>query len=291
MPDHRSAGPIPDVHDDARRVAERALQEDGASDVTTDTLAAAAEPVVGVVEYRDGGVVAGTLYATAVAEAAGCSIEWNVEDGAAVAAGGVLGRVRGTLAAVLRAERPLLNLLQRACGIATATRAYVDAAGAAGARVLHTRKTAPGLRGLDVSAVLAGGGGLHRVDLATELLFKDNHWRALERSGGDLSEALEAARSRGVTALYVEVESLEQLEEACRAGATRLLIDNQPPETLRSWVEAARGLRPGIEVEASGGITLDNVREHAEAGVDYVSIGALTHSVTAADVALELSAG
>jgi nicotinate-nucleotide pyrophosphorylase (carboxylating) len=290
MPDSAAAGPIPDMHDDARRVAALALAEDGKSDVTTDTLAAAAEPVVGVVEYRDGGTVAGTLYAAAVAEAADCTVEWTASDGAAVGAGSAIGRVRGSLAAVLRAERPMLNLLQRACGIATATRAYVDAVGAAGCSVLHTRKTAPGLRGLDVSSVLAGGGGLHRLDLAGELLFKDNHWLALERSGGELGETLKAARRRGVTQLYVEVESLEQLEEACRAGATRLLIDNQPPETLRSWVEAARGLRPGIEVEASGGITLDNVREYAEAGVDYVSIGALTHSVAAADVALELSA-
>jgi nicotinate-nucleotide pyrophosphorylase (carboxylating) len=184
----------------------------------------------------------------------------------------------------------MLNLLQRASGIATATRAYVDAVAGTGCRILHTRKTAPGLRALDIAAVLAGGGVRHREDLSHEVMVKDNHWQAAVRSGRTLADALDEARRRGVTALYVEVESQEQLEQACAAGATRLLVDNQTPATVRSWGLRARAMREGIEIEATGGITLDNVRAYAEAGADFVSIGALTHSVRAADLGIEVQA-
>lgn len=182
----------------------------------------------------------------------------------------------------------MLNLLQRACGIATATRAYVDAVAGTRCRILHTRKTAPGLRALDVAAVLAGGGSRHRFDLAHEVMVKDNHWQALQLGANDLGAALAEARAKGIASLQVEVESVEQLEQACAAGATRLLVDNQPPETVRSWAVRARELRPGIEIEATGGITLANVRSYAEAGADFISIGALTHSVMAADLGLEV---
>jgi nicotinate-nucleotide pyrophosphorylase (carboxylating) len=124
------------------------------------------------------------------------------------------------------------------------------------------------------------------VDLAHEVMVKDNHWQALGATG--LGQALTSAKRRGVTALYVEVESIQQLELACAHGATRLLIDNQPPETVRDWTRRARALRPGIEIEATGGITLANVRAYAEAGADFVSIGALTQSVRAADLAIEI---
>jgi nicotinate-nucleotide pyrophosphorylase (carboxylating) len=200
----------------------------------------------------------------------------------------VVGVLHGELARILRAERPMLNLLQRASGIATATRAYVDAVAGTGCRILHTRKTAPGLRALDIAAVLAGGGVRHRADLSHELMVKDNHWQAALRSGRTLADALDEARRRGLTALYVEVESEEQLEQACAAGATRLLVDNQTPEAVQRWGVRARAMRPGIEIEATGGITLGNVRAYAEAGADFVSIGALTHSVRAADLAVEV---
>jgi nicotinate-nucleotide pyrophosphorylase (carboxylating) len=182
----------------------------------------------------------------------------------------------------------MLNLLQRAIGIATATREYVEAVRGTGCRILHTRKTAPGLRGLDIRAVLAGGGALHRSGLARTVMVKDNHWRALAAAGRGLVDAMREAQTRGVSAVQVEVESAEQLEQACAAGATRLLVDNQTAETVRAWVARAKTLAPGIELEATGGITLENVRAYAEAGVDYVSIGALTHSVQAADVSLEI---
>ncbi|HEU4700078.1 MAG TPA: carboxylating nicotinate-nucleotide diphosphorylase [Gemmatimonadales bacterium] len=277
---------------DAERLAEVALAEDGARDLTTEVTAAADERLVGRIELRTPAVVAGLAYAEAVAARAGCGpIAWRVVEGERCDARTVLGTFAGSALAVLRAERPLLNLLQRASGIATATRAYVDAVAGTGCRVLHTRKTAPGLRALDVRAVLAGGGALHRVDLADTVMIKDNHWQALARAGRPLADAVAEARRRGARAVQVEVEHPAQLREACGAGADRLLVDNQSAATLRAWAAEARRLRPGIEIEATGGITLENVRAYAEAGADYVSIGALTHSVRAADVAVEVAAG
>lgn len=274
---------------DAERIAAVALAEDGETDVTTVLTVPAGVRGDGRIEDRSGGVVAGAAYADAVARACDCRIEWRAPEGRKVAPGTVVGIVHGPLGRILRAERPLLNLLQRACGIATATRAYVDAVAGTRCRVLHTRKTAPGLRSLDVAAVLTGGGTRHRLDLAHEVMVKDNHWQALRVEGNTLAAALAEGRRRGVASLQVEVETEGQVEEACAAGATRLLVDNQPPATVRSWARRARELVPGIEVEATGGITLANVREYAEAGVDFVSIGALTHSVVAADIGLEIA--
>lgn len=270
------------------RIASAALAEDGRVDITSAVTVPARVKAGGVVEYRSGGVLSGLVFANAVARGCGCSIEWTASEADTVQPDMAVGVVRGDLRDVLRAERPMLNLLQRASGIATITRAYVDAIQGTRCRILHTRKTAPGLRALDVSGVLAGGGFPHRLDLTDQVMVKDNHWQALARAGTALDQALAEARKRGVTALYVEVESIDQVEQACAAGATRLLVDNQPPETLRTWAQLARQRKPGIEVEATGGITLDNVRDYAEAGADYISIGALTHSVKAADIALEV---
>jgi nicotinate-nucleotide pyrophosphorylase (carboxylating) len=278
------------VTPDAERIAALALAEDGDTDITTALTVPLGVEGEGRIEYRSGGVVAGAAYADAVARACQCRIEWRAPEGRKVAAGTVIGIVHGALGRILRAERPMLNLLQRACGIATATRAYVDAVAGTRCRILHTRKTAPGLRALDVAAVLAGGGGRHRFDLAHEVMVKDNHWQALRMKGNDLAGALAEGRRRGAASLQVEVETERQLEEACAAGATRLLVDNQPAVTVRAWAQRARELAPGIEIEATGGITLANVREYAGAGVDFISIGALTHSVLAADIGLEVSA-
>lgn len=273
---------------DAARIAAAALAEDGPTDVTTAVTVPAGLQAQGILEYRNGGILAGAAFADAVARACECWVDWRSPDGGVVRAGAVVGVLHGELARILRVERPMLNLLQRASGIATATRAYVDAVANTGCRILHTRKTAPGLRALDIAAVLAGGGERHREDLSHEVMVKDNHWQAAVRSGRTLADALDEARRRGLTALYVEVESQEQLEQACAAGATRLLVDNQPPATVRSWGLRARAMREGIEIEATGGITLENVRSYAEAGADFVSIGALTHSVRAADLAVEV---
>lgn len=275
---------------DAARVAADALAEDGAQDITSNATVPATMLATGTIEFRTAGILAGTAFADAVATAAGLqAVTWLEETGARVEAGSKVGLLRGNMRAVLRAERPLLNLLQRAVAIATTTAAYVEAVKGTGCRILHTRKTAPGLRLLDVSAVLAGGGHLHRLDLATTVMVKDNHWRALEASGISLPEALAVARNAGALDCQVEVESLTQVELACAAGAVRLLVDNQVPETVRAWSKVARSLAHGITIEATGGITLANIREYAESGADYISIGALTHSVKAADVSLEIT--
>ena len=245
---------------DAERIAAVALAEDGETDVTTSLTVPVGLDGEARIEYRSGGVVAGAPFADAVARACECRIDWRVPDGRVVPPGTVTGVVRGPLGRILRAERPMLNLLQRACGIASATRAYVQAVEGTGCRILHTRKTAPGLRQLDVAAVLSGGGARHRLDLSHELMVKDNHWQALRLGGNTLSAA----------------------------GATRLLVDNQTPETVRVWARRARALSPGIEIEATGGITRAGVRAYAEAGADFISIGALTHSVTAADLGIEV---
>ena len=278
----------PDFGADAERIAAIALAEDGHRDLTSDVTVAPAARRSARIEFRSGGVLAGRVYAGAVAQACGCALDWDAAEGARVARHAVVGVVSGPLGPLLRAERPLLNLLQRAAGIATITHTYVDAVSGTDARILHTRKTAPGLRLLDVAGVLAGGGALHRLDLAHTVMVKDNHWRALAAQGRTLKSALAQARGLGAEALQVEVESEAQLQAACEAGATRLLLDNQSPETVQRWAAMARGLAPGIEIEATGGITLDNVRAYALAGAEFISVGALTHSVRAADIALEI---
>lgn len=277
---------------DTMQVAERALAEDGSDDVSTRF--AVDKDIFGTanIEFRSAGVLAGTAYADAVTtlcELGG--VIWQSANGSSVPAGTTVGALQGNLVRILRAERPMLNLLQRAVGIATATRAYVDAVAGTPARILHTRKTAPGLRLLDVSAALAGGGHLHRVDLAHTVMIKDNHWRALEKSGRNLTDVLAQARAEGIAQCQVEVESLEQLGAACAAGATRLLVDNQTADTVKKWVAVAKTTVPSMEIEATGGITLANVRSFAEAGADFISIGAITHSVKAADISLEVQLG
>ena len=279
---------LPDLSIDATRVAANVLAEDGFVDLTTAVSVRHPVAAEATIEARTPCVVSGLIYAETTARAAGCAATWNVREGDS-AVPGPLGRMRGDLAAILRAERPVLNILQRACGIATATRAYVKALEGTSCRVLHTRKTAPGLRFLDVAAVMAGGGTVHRLDLAHTVMIKDNHWLALAREGRSLAEALAAARARGAIACQVEAETENQVIEACRAGADRLLIDNQTPATVATWSAVARVLAPMISIEATGGITLTNARAFADAGADFISVGALTHSVSAADISLELA--
>lgn len=277
------------VRADALRVARLALDEDGARDVTSEASVAAAMNGTALIEVRDDVVLAGCAYADAVVAACDLPpIAWRAADAHRIAAGGVAGTLEGSLRAILRAERPLLNLLQRACGVATFTRVHVDLVRGTSCRILHTRKTTPGLRLFEVSAVLAGGGTRHRLDLATELMVKDNHWEALRAAGRSVQDALDIARSAGVTSLQVEVESVEQLDAALAAGATRILIDNQAPDTVTAWVKVVRASHPAVEVEATGRITLDTLGRYAMTGVDYISLGALTHSAPSADLGLSV---
>jgi len=281
---------VPDREHDIAQLARDALAEDGLADATTDSLHIRA-PAIGTIRARAAAVAAGLRYAGEIARLAGCEVRWEVSEGGVVAAGEVLGVVSGDLSGILRAERPMLNVLQRACGIATATGRHVDAVAGTGCRILHTRKTAPRLRLFDVAAVLAGGGQEHRLGLDRVVMIKDNHWEALRARNGDLSAVVAEARRRGVAAVQVEVETEEQVDLACRAGANRLLVDNRTAAEFAALAGRARALRPDIEIEATGGITLDDVRTYAEAGADFVSVGALPHSVRAVDVTLELQRG
>lgn len=273
---------------DARRLAERVLAEDGAVDVTSEAVRAAGLDATGTVTFDSGGIVAGLAYAQAIVERVAAKVSWLASEAEEVAPRATIGRIEGNAAHLLRVERPLLNVLQRACGIATLTRAHVSAAGECA--LLHTRKTAPGLRLFDALAAWAGGAGVHRLDLSKELLVKDNHWSLFERREDALANTLARARARGIEALWVEVETEEQVREAAQAGATRILVDNQTPATATEWACLARSLRPGIEIEATGGIKLADLPAYAGSGVDYVSIGALTHSPAAADLSLSLRA-
>ena len=225
-----------------------ALAEDGATDVTTAVTVPAGLQAEGGIEFRSGGVLAGAAFADAVARALRLPHRMARIRTARLSRRALSSASStGPLARILRAERPMLNLLQRACGIATRHPAPTsDAVAGTSCRILHTRKTAPGLRALDIAAVIAGGGTRHRADLSAR---GDGQGQSLagaaRRAAATLADALDRARARGIAALQVEVESSEQVEEACAAGATRLLVDNQTPETVRRWAERARGLRPG----------------------------------------------
>lgn len=187
---------------------------------------------------------------------------------------------------VLSCERVILNILQRMSGIATLTRRYVDAVAGTGATILDTRKTAPGLRVLDKWAVRCGGGTNHRLDLSDGVLIKNNH---IALAGGAVP-ALERAlkNRRGSQIIEIEVRSLDELKLVLEHGAEAVLLDNMTPNQVRQAVELVSGLERRIPLEASGGITLENVREYAMAGVNFISVGALTHSVHAVDLSMRI---
>ncbi len=267
-----------------RDLIQRALAEDvGEGDVTSRAVVPEGSRASATVIAKADGVVAGLPVAEAVFEAVDgdLALEVRAIDGDGVSPGDELLAVRGDARAILAAERVALNLLGRLSGIATLTASYVAAVDGTGARILDTRKTTPGMRVLEKAAVVAGGGTSHRFGLYDAILVKENH----ARLAGGVGEAarLALANAGGAGFVEVEVESLEELDEALEAGVGRVLLDNMGPDELRTAVERAAGR---TALEASGGITLDNVRAVAETGVDYISIGALTHSAAALDVSL-----
>jgi nicotinate-nucleotide pyrophosphorylase (carboxylating) len=267
-------------------VIDRALAEDaGRGDPTTEaTIAEGLETIADVV-LRDPGIVCGLTVALEVIRRLDPDAEMNTSlpDGASVVhVPRTVARIRASARALLTAERTALNLLQRMSGIATATGHYVAAVDGTGVEILDTRKTVPGLRELDKHAVACGGGANHRPDLGAAILIKDNH---VALAGG-VPEAVRAARSaRPDLHVQAEADTLEQVGEAIAAGADSVLLDNMPPDRLREAVALAAGR---VRLEASGGITLETVRAVAETGVDAISIGALTHSVRALDISLEV---
>jgi len=267
------------------RVAFAALAEDlGDGDVTTEATVDADATGSAELVVRESGVVCGLAVAEAVFRAVDSELRFErlVEEGASVAAGTAVARVAGAERAILTGERTALNFLARLSGIATLTRRYVDAVEGTGAAILDTRKTTPGLRALEKHAVATGGGRNHRFGLDDGVLVKDNHLHA----AGSVASAVERLRAATPLPIEVECDTLEQVSEALAAGAEAILLDNMSPDQLRSAVALARG---HARLEASGGVTLENVRAVAETGVDEISVGALTHSARSLDVSLELT--
>ena len=263
----------------------RFLQEDiGRGDRTTEAVVPDDLTGRARIEAREEAVIAGLEVARACFATLG-DVRWlpEVSDGDRVAAGAVVVRLAGPLRAILTGERTALNLMQRLSGIATQTRRYVDAVGGTAAHVVDTRKTTPGLRLLEKYAVRVGGGSNHRAGLDDGILIKDNHIAA----AGSVTEAVSRARSAVPHGLKVEVEvqDLTQLDDAIAAGADAVLLDNMSPELVREAVTRAGGK---VLLEASGGVTLETVSEYAATGVDLISVGALTHSVRAVDLSLEV---
>jgi nicotinate-nucleotide pyrophosphorylase (carboxylating) len=277
------------LHPDAvREIVRRALAEDlgpDGLDVTSVATIPADQTDTGDLVARADGVLAGLDVAAAVFDeaSAGTAVcEKKASDGAWVARGDVLATVSGPTRAILTAERTALNLLCRMSGVATHTRAWADALAGTKALVLDTRKTTPGLRVLEKYAVRAGGGTNKRMGLYDVAMIKDNH----KLAAGSLTNAYHLVRTAfpGV-AVQVEVTTVDEAVEAVEAGATFLLCDNMEPALLRQVVAAVGGR---AELEATGGLTLDRAREFAETGVDYLSVGALTHSSPILDIALDL---
>jgi nicotinate-nucleotide pyrophosphorylase (carboxylating) len=271
--------------DTLERIAFAALAEDvGEGDVTTE--ATVDEDAIGTAELllREPGVVCGLGVAEAVFRALDPDLRFEplVDEGTSVPGGTAVARVTGPERAILTGERTALNFLARLSGIATLTRRYVDAVAGTGAAILDTRKTTPGLRALEKHAVVTGGGRNHRFGLDDGVLVKDNHLRA----AGSVATAVERLRSATPLPVEVECDTLEQVSEALAAGADAILLDNMSLDELRAAVALARGR---ARLEASGGVTFENVRAIAETGVDEISVGALTHSARSLDVSLELS--
>ncbi len=271
-----------------QRLREFLSEDIGEADVTTETTVKAETRGRAELIAKSGCVVSGLPVARRTFELLDPDLVWEpaVETGAWAEVGTRLARLSGRARAILTAERVALNLLQRMCGIATLTWRFVEAVAGTGCRILDTRKTAPGLRPFDRMAVTDGGGKNHRYDLSEMVLIKDNH----RRLAGGVAKAVAAARRRAPAGIQieVEVETEQELAEALASGADAILVDNQSPETLARWARLVRESASPPTIEASGGITLDNVRRYAEAGADAISVGALTHSVRAADISLEL---
>jgi nicotinate-nucleotide pyrophosphorylase (carboxylating) len=287
-----------------RQVVALALAEDlGKGDITTNSLIPNEKIGVASILAKEEGILAGAEIAEEVFRQVDPELEVKllVKDGTELGAGDIIATVAGKIASILKAERTALNFLQRFSGIATETNSYVKAVEGLPVQIMDTRKTTPGLRVLEKYAVKVGGGENHRMHLGDGILIKDNHLAALRSDGLSIKEIIARARQnaplslRGAkrrsnlqakqTQIELEVNTPQGALEAAEAGADVIMLDNMSLEDMRRAVKAAHGR---ALVEASGGITLDTVRAVAETGVDFISVGALTHSVKALDISLEL---
>ena len=268
---------------DVDRVVEVALAEDvGGGDLTTAALVPAGARCRAQLLLEEPGVVCGVEVAAAVFRAVDSSVRVTplLEDGTAVTdVPAVLAEIDGPARAVLTGERVALNLLGRLCGIASLTRRFAELVEGTRAAVFDTRKTTPGLRALEKYAVRCGGGVNHRAGLYDAILVKENHLRI----AGGITAAV--ATLDGTTGIEVEAETLDQVREALEAGVGRILLDNMSPEQVQNAVELTAGR---AQLEASGGVSLATVRSYAETGVDFISVGALTHAARSLHVSLEV---
>jgi nicotinate-nucleotide pyrophosphorylase (carboxylating) len=283
--------PHPRVYDrpEVAELVDRAVQEDLAlGDATTQALVPPDVPGDAVLFAKSPGIVCGGTVALMVFQRIDPSLDTELllDDGAPLERGSQIARVHGSKASILMGERVALNFLQHLSGVATATARYVEAVRGTRAHIIDTRKTIPGLRALEKHGVRAGGGHNHRYNLGDGILIKDNHIAALRAQGMTLAQVVQRAQREASHTIKVEVEvtAEAEAEEALAGGAQLILLDNMPPEEMRRVVQITRGR---ALLEASGGITLENVRAIAETGVDLISVGALTHSVRALDISLD----
>jgi nicotinate-nucleotide pyrophosphorylase (carboxylating) len=278
------------ISPEVSKLIDNALSEDQAfHDSTTDAIIGIGRVGSGLMVAKTAGVLAGVDIAFEVFRRmdSALNVELLLQDGSGLQPGGLIARVEGNLAAIIKAERTALNFLQRMSGIATETHAYVLRVRGCKARIVDTRKTAPGLRYLDKYAVRAGGGTNHRLNLADGILIKDNHIAVLRSAGITLEDTVRLAleRARHTVKVEVEVTSANEAVTAVEAGAHIVLLDNMALGEMRDAVLAVNGR---AIIEASGGINLENVRSVAETGVDLISVGALTHSSKALDISLDV---
>lgn len=270
-----------------KRVIRQALEEDlGSGDPTTDAVVDPAQLGAGALSAGEDLVVSGLDVFEGVFRELEPQMVFETlyREGDRIPSGTCICRLKGRFSSMLKGERTALNFIQRMSGIATLTRRFVEAAGRSTVRILDTRKTAPGLRLLDKRAVRAGGGANHRFNLADGILIKDNHILA----AGSVSRAVELAVERAPHTLKVEVEveSLAGAKEAVRAGADAILLDNM---SLEAMAEVVGWVKGRVLTEASGGVKLDTVSRIADTGVDFISVGSLTHSARASDLSLEIT--
>jgi nicotinate-nucleotide pyrophosphorylase (carboxylating) len=305
LPDFTQLTWSPDIDDDLRHLVRLVVREDlgRQNDWTTVALVAPETQGRAAIVARQPGVVAGLRAVPILIDEMDAKIHWQprATDGDAIAAGGCLAEISGSARDMLTCERPLLNLIGRLSGIATLTREYVGRIEGTAAHVYDTRKTTPGWRRLEKFAVHCGGGRNHRTGLFDAILIKDNHLALAAAKNLSPAGAVEAARNflekldpqyAGKDSLRdmiieVEIDSLDQLDAVLAAGPDIVLLDNMTPDELQTAVARRNELAPKVELEASGGVSLETVRAIADSGVERISVGALTHSARALDIGLD----
>ena len=276
---------------EVNELIDRAIQEDlNIGDATTDALVPDDLQAKAIIHSKGSGVLCGAEVGAAVFRRIDPLLEVEIVlvDGSVVEKGSVILRISGSAATMLKAERTAVNFMQHLSGVATTTATYVEAVKGTGAKIIDTRKTIPGMRSLEKYAVRCGGGRNHRQNLGDGVLVKDNHIAALKRSGMSLAEVVLKAHEHASHTIKIEVEvtTIAEAEEALKAGAQLLLLDNMSNREMRNAVEINEGR---ALLEASGGINLTTVKEVAATGVNLISVGAITHSAQALDISMDIS--